>query len=187
VRQRLGRWVLRLLGWRTAGELPSHGTYVVIAAPHTSNWDLPLGLLAAAAFGVKISWLCKDALFKWPFSRLMCWLGGVPVHRDRSEAVVQQAAEALNAADSLILAITPEATRSPTPFWKSGFHHIATAAGVPIFPVYIDRPTRRIGAGPAIYPSGDVHRDMDVIRDFYAGKRGIRPGNAGAVRLREEN
>jgi 1-acyl-sn-glycerol-3-phosphate acyltransferase len=117
----------------------------------------------------------------------MRWLGGIPVHRDRSEGVVGQAAEALAAADSLILAITPEGTRSRTAFWKSGFYHIATAAGVPIFPVYIDRPTRHLGAGPAIYPSGDVHRDMDVIRDFYAGRRGIRPGNAGAVRLREEN
>jgi 1-acyl-sn-glycerol-3-phosphate acyltransferase len=187
VRQRLGRCLLRLVGWRIAGELPSHGTYVAIAAPHTSDWDLPLGLLAAAAFGVKISWLGKDALFRWPFGRLMRWLGGIPVHRDRSEGVVQQAAEALAAADSLVLAITPEGTRSPTAFWRSGFYHIATAAGVPIFPVYIDRPTRHIGAGPAIHPSGDLHRDMDLIRDFYAGRQGIRSANAGAIRLREEN
>lgn len=187
MRQCLGRLVLRLVGWRVVGELPSRGAYVVIGAPHTTNWDLPLGLAAAAAFGVKISWLGKDTLFRWPFGGLMRWLGGIPVCRERSGRVVEQAAEALAAAESLILVITPEGTRSRTSFWKSGFYHIATTAGVRIFPVYIDRSTRRIGAGPAISPSGDVRRDMDVIRDFYAGKQGLRPRNAGEVRLKEED
>jgi len=187
VRRRLGKWVLRLVGWQTAGELPSRGTFIVIGAPHTSNWDFPLGLVAAAAFGVKISWLGKDALFRWPLGGLMRWLGGIPVRRDRSEGAVQQAADAFAAAESLILVIAPEGTRSRALFWKSGFYHIATAARVPIFPVYIDGPTRRVGAGPAIHPTGDVRRDMDVIRDFYADTRGIRPGNAGVVKLREEN
>ena len=144
-------------------------------------------MTAAAAFGVKISWLGKGALFRWPFGGLMRWLSGIPVHRGRSEGVVGQAAEALAAVDSLTLVIAPEGTRSRTRFWKSGFYHIATAAAIPIFPVYIDRPTRCVGAGPAIYPTGDIRRYMDVIRAVYADKRGIRPGNAGLVALRDEN
>ena len=187
MRQRLGRWALRLFGWRIVGELPTTGTYVVIGAPHTSNWDFPLGLAAAAAFGVRISWLGKETLFRWPFGGLMRWLGGVPVRRGRSEGVVEQAVDALIAADSLILAITPEGTRGRTSFWMSGFYHIAAAAAVPIHLVCFDRPTRRVAAGPAIDPSGDVGRDMDLIRAFYAGTQGIRPDNAGVVRLREES
>ncbi len=186
MRQRLAGWVLRMAGWRIAGELPSRGKCVVIAAPHTSNWDFPLGLTAAAAFGIRVSWLGKDTVFRRPFGGIMRRLGGIPVHRDRSEGVVGQAVAAFAGADSLILAIAPEGTRSLTPFWKSGFYHIAVSAGVPIYPVYIDRTTRRVGAGPALHPTGNLRRDMDVLRSYYATARGIRPDNAGATALEHE-
>jgi 1-acyl-sn-glycerol-3-phosphate acyltransferase len=175
------------VGWRIEGELPSRGTFLITLAPHTSNWDFPLGLAASAAFGAKASWLGKESLFRWPLGGLLRRLGGIPVSRDKKEGVVEQVAEAFAAAETLILAITPEGTRSRTPYWRSGFYHLATAAGVRIFPAYIDRPTRRVGVGSAFYPTGNIGRDMNVIRDFYAGRQGIKPDNAGVVRLREED
>lgn len=176
----------RLVGWRVVGPLPLCETFPEIGAPHTSNWDLPLGLAAAAAFGVRISWLGKDALYRCPVGGLMRWLGGIPIHRDKREGVVEQAAETLASLGWLVLVITPEGTRSGTSYWRSGFYHIATATKVPIFPVYFDRSTRQVGAGPSIYLTGDVERDMNVLRDFYAERRGLRPEDAGEARLREE-
>ncbi len=187
MRRRFGKWTLRLVGWRTVGQLPPDPKFVIIGAPHTSNWDFPLALLAAAALGVKISWIGKDALFRWPFGGLMRRLGGIPVRRDSREGVVQRTAEAFAAATSLMLVVAPEGTRGRTPYWRSGFYHIAVAAGVPIVPAYIDRPTKQIGIGAPLFPTGEVRRDMEALRGFYAGKVGIRPDHAGDVRLREED
>jgi len=186
MRQRVGKGLLRLFGWRTVGDLPPGGGFVAIVAPHTSNWDFPLGLMVAASFGFKASWLGKDTLFRRPFGGLMRRLGGIPVQRQGGAGAVESAAAAFADDESLVLAIAPEGTRSPLPFWRSGFYHIAVAAAVPIYPVRIDRPSRTWAAGPAISPTGDIRRDMDEVRGFYAGMRGIKPDNAGVVALREE-
>lgn len=184
--QRLAVVALRLRGWRLSGELPTLRKYLIVFAPHTCNWDLLLGLLTKAGFGLKASWLAKEAIFRWPIAGLLRHFGGIPVRRDQNQGVVGQVIAAYAAADSLVIGLTPEGTRHPTPCWKSGFYHMALGAGVPIVPASIDRPTRRIAVGPPLQLSGDPHRDMEAIRRFYANVQGIHPENAGTVRLREE-
>jgi len=184
--RRLAVWALRARGWRLAGEAPPLAKYVIVFGPHTCNWDFPLAMLAAAGFGIRLRWLGKHTIFRWPVEGFLRRIGGIPVHRERHEGVVGQIAEAYAAADCLVIGMTPEGTRTPLPYWKSGFYHMAVAAGVPIVLASLDRPTRRITIGPAVVPSGDPARDMAAVRAFYAGARGIHPAKASLVRLREE-
>jgi len=186
VNQRLAVWALQRRGWRLVGEAPRLPKYLIVFGPHTCNWDFPLAMLAAAGFGIHLRWLGKHTIFRWPVAGFLRRLGGIPVHRERHEGVVEQVAAAFSAADTLVIGMTPEGTRTPLPYWRSGFYHMAQAAGVPIVPASLDRPSRQITIGRALLPSGDVPRDMDAIRAFFDGVRGIHPEKAGAIRLREE-
>jgi 1-acyl-sn-glycerol-3-phosphate acyltransferase len=158
----------------------------LIAAPHTSNWDLPYLLAFAVVFGVRVTWMGKHTLFRGPMGWIMRRLGGIPVRRDRSSDRVQQMARAIEAADSIALVVATEGTRSYTAHWKSGFYHIARTARVPIVLSYLDYARRRGGFGPALMPSGDISQDMEEIRTFYADKQGRYPDKMGEVRLKEE-
>jgi 1-acyl-sn-glycerol-3-phosphate acyltransferase len=166
--------VLRLVGWRVEGRLdPRAARCVVIAAPHTSNWDFPYTLLGAFALGMHIRWLGKASLFRAPFGGVMRWLGGIAVQRDRSTNLVAASVVALQAAPGpLQLVLAPEGTRSRAAQWKTGFHHIALGAGLPIQLSYLDWGGRRIGLGPLVDPSDDVDGDIARIRAFYAPFRG---------------
>jgi 1-acyl-sn-glycerol-3-phosphate acyltransferase len=186
MRRRLAIWVLRLRGWRLAGAAPPLRKYVVVLAPHTCNWDFPLAMLAASGYGIRLSWLGKHTIFRWPVARFLRGIGGIPVHRERHDGLVEQIAEAFAAADSLVIGMTPEGTRTATPYWKSGFYHMARRAGVPLVLASLDRPTRRITLGPVVILTGDPAKDMEPIRAFYAGARGIHPHKASTVRLLEE-
>jgi len=177
---------LRLTGWQSDGRTPAARKYVLIAAPHTSNWDLPYLLAFAVVFDVRVTWMGKHTLFRGPMGWVMRWLGGTPVRRDRSGDLVQQMADAIDAADSIALVVPAEGTRSYTPYWKSGFYHIARTAGVPIVLSYLDYTRRCGGFGPELLPSGDITEDMDDIRAFYEGKQGLYPEKMGEVRLKEE-
>lgn len=159
---------------------------VVIAAPHTSNWDFPLTLALARVSGVPIRWLGKHQMFRGPAGPIMRALGGVPVDRSAPGGLVASLAAEFARRDRLVLVVPAEGTRSRTEYWKSGFYRIAEAADVPILCCFVDRATRTGGLGPVIRPSGDLRADMDVIRAFYDGKVGIRPEYFGPVRLREE-
>ena len=184
--RRLAVVALRLRGWRLSGEPPDLRKYLIVFGPHTCNWDLLLGLLTKAGFGLKASWLAKEAIFRWPIAGLLRRLGGIPVRRNQREGLVGQVVAAYAAADSLIVGMTPEGTRSLTRYWKSGFYHIALGARIPIVLASIDRPTRCIALGPTLQLSGDPHRDMEAIRFYYANVQGIHPEKASPVRLREE-
>jgi 1-acyl-sn-glycerol-3-phosphate acyltransferase len=186
VKQRLAIWALRCRGWRLAGEAPRLPKYLVLFGPHTCNWDFPLAMLAIAGFGIRPQWLGKHTIFRWPVAGLLRRMGGIPVRRDSREGVVGQIAAAYGAADSLAIGMTPEGTRSPGRYWKSGFYHLARAAGVPVVLASIDEPTRRITIGPTLDLTGAVRADMDRIRAFYAPMRGIHPHKASVVRIREE-
>ena len=177
---------LELTGWEPAGAKPAVSRYVMIAAPHTSNWDLPYLLALAWIFDVKVSWMGKHTLFSWPMGWVMRRLGGIPIRRDRRGNMVQQMAAAFRERESLALVVPAEGTRSYVPYWKSGFYHIALAAEVPIVLGYLDFARKRGGFGPAIQPTGDVRRDMDQIRAFYADKVGKHQDQTGEVRLKEE-
>ena len=184
--KRLARLFLRLTGWEPEGAKPVERRFVLIAAPHTSNWDLAFLLALAQHFDVRISWMGKHTLFRPPLGALMRLVGGMPVVRHRKSDLVGQMAQAFEDRESLALVVPAEGTREYTAHWKSGFYHIARRAGVPIVMGYLDYARRRGGFGPALYPSGDMRADMDEIRDFYSDKTGRYPDQFGEVRLKEE-
>jgi len=187
LRTLIARTFLRLTGWKAVGKRIPDAKIVIAVAPHTSNWDLVYGLALARVLEAKISWLGKHTVFWWPLGPLLRSLGGIPVRRDHPEEVVNQIVRAFNEAETVSLAITPEATRRHTPYWKSGFYRIAVAAGVPIQLGFIDYSRKRGGLGPAITPSGDLRADMDEIRAFFADKVGHYPEKKGEIRLHEED
>jgi 1-acyl-sn-glycerol-3-phosphate acyltransferase len=186
MRKFLARAFLRATGWEPEGERPGAPRFVLIAAPHTSNWDLAYLLALAETYDLHVSWMGKHQIFRWPFGGLFRSLGGIPIRRheraDRVGAMAREFAER----DEFALVVPAEATRSWAPHWKSGFYHIARRANVPIVMGFLDYARRRGGFGPVFFPTGDVGKDMDVIRAFYADKTGKFPDQFGPVRLREE-
>ncbi len=170
-RSRLLGWIarlgLRLSDWRIEGELPALPKYVVIGAPHTSNWDFALMLTVALHFRPGFVWMGKHALFRWPLGGLMRRLGGIPIERSRAHGMVDSAIDAFAARDALVMVITPEGTRKQVRGWKTGFYHIACGAGVPVLLAYVDARNRIGGIGPVFHPSGDLDADMAQIRAFY--------------------
>ena len=183
----LARLLLALTGWKSQGERPAARRFVLIAAPHTSNWDLLYFLAFSAVFGVKPSFMAKHTLFRWPMGPVMRLLGGIPIRRYRRENVVDQMAETLRESEDLALTVPAEGTRSYSDHWKSGFYHIARKAEVPIVLSFLDYERKIGGFGPEIVPTGDIRADMKVIRDFYDGKKGRFPEKFSPVRLPEED
>ncbi|MEM6955168.1 MAG: lysophospholipid acyltransferase family protein [Myxococcota bacterium] len=185
-RRAAGLAFLRSIGWRLGGERPAPRKYVVIAAPHTSNWDFPITLGCLAAYDVDVKWVGKHTIFRGPMGPVMKRLGGVPVVRDRSTNFVAQMAGLFEEHDDFALTMATEGTRRRVDFWKSGFYHLARLANVPVVLGYLDYAKKEGGMGPAIELSGDVTADMDRVRAFYDGKVGCRPENFGPIRLRSE-
>lgn len=182
----LARWFLRVTGWKAEGEKPEAARFVLIAAPHTSNWDLAFLLAFAAVYDLRMSWMGKDALFRPPLGWLMRLTGGIPIVRHQRGDMVAQAARRLAGAEKLALVVPVEGTRGRVTHWKSGFYHIARTANVPIVLGFLDYPRRRGGFGPSIEATGNVSADMDKIRAFYADKVGRFSNQFGEVRLEEE-
>jgi 1-acyl-sn-glycerol-3-phosphate acyltransferase len=177
---------LRSTGWKAEGGMPAARRYVLIAAPHTSNWDLAYLLALSVVLGVKVSFMAKHSLFRGPMGWVMRRVGGIPVRRHRRENLVDQMVKVLNESDALCLTVPAEGTRSYVPHWKTGFYHIARKAEVPIVLGYLDYARKRGGFGPELIPTGDIREDMDEIRGFYADKVGKYPSQFGEVRLKEE-
>jgi 1-acyl-sn-glycerol-3-phosphate acyltransferase len=171
------RGFLRLTGWTVEGSLPVEARKcVLIAAPHTSNWDLPYTLMVAFVLQLNIYWMGKHSLFAFPFGPVMRWLGGIAVDRSRNTNLVSASAMALKAADGPVqLVVPPEGTRGRTTHWKTGFYYIALEAGVPIVLAYMDYARKVSGLGPVFVPTGDIDADMAEIKRFYAGVKGRRP------------
>src|SRR5437763_11128423 len=171
----IGRFFLGLFGWRVEGRFPDAAKAVVIASPHTSNWDMPLMLAIAWVLGVRPAWLGKRELFRPPFGWVMRRLGGVPVDRTVRQNIVQQAVDRFAAVDRVQLVIPPSGTRSRASHWRSGFYHIARGAGVPIVCAFLDYRRKVGGIGLVLQASGDVAGDMARIRAFYADITGKFP------------
>lgn len=182
----LAHWFLRRNGWRIEGERPEHDSFVLIAAPHTSNWDFPYLLAFATVFDIKIRWIGKHQLFYPPMGWIMRALGGVSVVRHKNLNVVSSLVEEFSRNKSLVLVVPVEGSRGYQEYWRSGFYHMARGAGVPIVPSYLDYGQKRGGFGPALQPSDDVVADMQFFRDFYAPMNGKFPDKFGPIRLREE-
>ncbi len=165
---------LKLAGWRIEGALPSEAhKSVLIAAPHTSNWDLPYTLMVAFALRLTPYWMGKHSLFKAPFGGLMRWLGGIPVDRSQANNLVEASAQAIREANGpLQLIVPPEGTRSKTRYWKTGFYYIAQSAQVPIVLAFMDYGRKRSGLGPVFVPTGDAAADLAAIQAFYKPFKG---------------
>ena len=172
----LARWVLRTAGWRLAGEIPDLSRAVLIAAPHSSWWDGVWGLLMKVAIGADVSFMAKRELFIGPLGWLLRKLGGIPIERSATHGLVEQMTDRLRGQPKLWVGIAPEGTRKRVERWKTGFWHIAHAAGVPIVPVYFHYPERTIGFGPVLQPGDDMKADLAALRAFYAPYRGRNRG-----------
>jgi len=177
-------WLLKLLGWNVQVDFPPAKKYVLIAAPHTSNWDFPLGILAQYALKLNIQWIGKHTLFRWPYGWFFRAIGGIPVYRHESLNLSQQLVARFAESDSMVLALAPEGTRKKTDHWKTGFYHIATAANVPITMAYLDFGRKRVGIGKSFIPSGDIDSDFEIIREYYQDIRGKHPQQASNIQIR---
>jgi len=182
----LGRIYLTCGGWRQIGEPPREAKCIIVAAPHTSGWDLPPLLGFAWVNGIKLSWMGKHTLFAGRWGWLLRWLGGIPIDRRSRNGVVAEMAAVFEGSDRLALAIPVEGTREYREYWKSGFYYIAKQTGVPIVLTVLDWSRKEGGFGPTIWPSDDLGADMDQVRAFYEGRRGKYDGQFSRVRLREE-
>jgi 1-acyl-sn-glycerol-3-phosphate acyltransferase len=164
----LCRWIFTRCGWRVAGVMPDVAKLVVIAAPHSSNWDVIWGLLVKVGLRLDVHFIGKREAFFWPLGPLLRNFGGIPIDRAAAHGMVGEMRRQFDAHERFWLAIAPEGTRKKVDKWKSGFWHIAREAGVPILPVYFHYPEKTVGFGPLLYPSDDVEGDMTRIRKFYA-------------------
>ena len=178
--------ILKIFGWQLDAKPPVEKKYILIGAPHTSNWDFPLGLLTFWTLDVKIYWVAKIQMFRGPLHYIFTALGGIPVNRAASHGFIDQVAKKIKQTEEMALAISPEGTRSKTKYWKSGFYYIAMAANVPICLGYINYKNKTLGLGSALYPSGDIEADMKIISDFYADIEGKRPENQGPIKIRSK-
>ena len=187
MRTLLSKIWLFLWRWKVTQAEPIPERCVMIAAPHSSNWDFPLTLAMARVEGIDIRWLGKAQMFNPVLGPFFRALGGISVKRSSANGLVGDLVAEFSRHDRLALVVPAEGTRSAVEYWKSGFYQIAVQSDVPIVCAYVDRSTRTGGFGPVIAPSGDVAADMDRIRAFYEGKIGLKPDRFSVPRLREED
>lgn len=184
----IGRAFLRLAGWQVDDNYPHDvKKLVIIAAPHTTNWDFPFTLAMAWKLHIPMQFFGKHTLFRFPFASLLRAVGGIPVNRDKKGNLVEALVDEFSEREELALVVPAEGTRARADYWKSGFYRIAEQANVPILPAYVDYVKKRGGFGELIYPSGDIRKDMDKVRAFYAATIEDVPANFTPPRLIEED
>ena len=171
----LALMIYRCSGWKTKGSRPELSKYVVIAAPHTSNWDFLYTVCLAFIYRLEPQMMMKADWFFWPLGSLLKWLGAIPIDRCKTNNVVAQSVAAFQRSERMILVVPPSGTRNKVTHWKTGFYYIAHGAGVPIVLGFLDYHQKVGGFGPSIRPSGDIERDMLDIRRFYADVTGKFP------------
>jgi len=173
----VGQAWLRAFGWTVIGDWPGVPKAVLVAAPHTSNWDGLHMLAGAAHYRIKLRWMGKASLARGPLGGLMMRAGLVPVERAEALDQVAQAARAIRAADDMILAVAPEGTRAFAEAWKTGFYHIAAEAGVPLIMAILDYGKRTITLTPPLDLTGDKDADIQAVKSVYAGVVPKKPEN----------
>lgn len=174
----ISKIILKVIRWRVVGSLPeSQQKYVLVVAPHTSNWDFFLFVLTVSVLRLKPSVLIKSTLFVGPLGWFLRYCGGIPVNRAQANSLVDYIAGIYAEREEFVLIITPEGTRSANPNWKRGFHHVATAAQVPILIVYVDSTIKTIGIEGLMEPSDDIEHDLRQLKTFFDTKSGLKPSN----------
>lgn len=183
----LGKTVMKLSGWKVTGSLPDSKKMIIIAAPHTSNWDFIFLLGAAYCFRLGINWLGKESMFPPVWGSFLKYLGGVSIDRSKSSNTVQTIADIIRDSTYFTMIIPPAGTRSKTDYWKSGFYQITLATQIPIVCGYLDYKKKVACLGLSFVPTGNLQDDMDRIRDFYRDINGKHPENTSRIRLKEED
>lgn len=178
---------LKLRGWKFIGALPDEKKFIIVGAPHTTNWDFVIYLAAISHWRFKPRYLGKHSLFEGPFGRLFRRWGGIPVDRRRPGGLIGQVGAEFAANDRLVLVIAPEGTRNAAPAWKSGFLTIASAVSAPIVPASVDFGRKEVTLGEPIVHDTDVDATMSALRSFYTGAVGRHPEGMGPIRVKEES
>jgi len=171
-------FLLKCIGWKVEGERPNLTKYVMIAAPHTSNWDFVIALAMVFVYRINIQIMMKDTWFFWPLGPIFRWLGAIPINRSKANNVVAQCIEDFKQREEKFLMVPPSGTRKKVLYWKTGFYHIARGAGVPIVMGFLDYRRKRGGIGPVFHPTGNIDRDMETIYAFYRDISGKYPGQS---------
>ena len=169
----LAKHGLRLSGWQVMGKLPDIPKFVIVGAPHTSNWDFVMFLALAFVLKGNLNYMGKKELFYPPYGWFFRWCGGVPVDRSKPQGLVEQTVQAIREADHFQLVITPEGTRSLVGKWKMGFYHIAKGADIPVATGYVDSHTKTCGIGPTFDLTENMEADVAEIKAFFKDKVGI--------------
>lgn len=170
----LAKIIMRLLGWRIEGKLPDIPKFVLIGAPHTSNWDFLLFLGVIFSLRANVHFMGKAELFRFPVGWFFRYCGGIPVDRKKSTGLVEQMVKVCNESKQFILTIAPEGTRHRVTEWKHGFYHIATTAGIPIVMALVDGKHKIVHIGQVFHPTGDIDADLEIIKGVFEGTTGIR-------------
>ncbi len=171
----LSKKILNWCGWQIIGQPPSINKYVIIVAPHTSNWDFFIFLLLKFHCRLKVNFIGKHTIFIGPIGWFLRKIGGIPVVRSENHNMVDSIAEAFEQNEAMIFALSPEGTRSLKDCWRSGFYFIALKAKVPLQLCFLDTATQTLGFGPLLELSGDQVTDLALLKNFYADKKGIKP------------
>lgn len=171
----LARRLLAVFGWRVEGDLPELSRFVLIVAPHTSNWDFPVCVLAMFAVGLQLSWLGKHTLFRFPIAGLLRWLGGEPIDRAATHGTVEVAIANFRSRPQWVLGLSPEGTRRRVAEWRTGFHRIAVGAQVPIVPVRLDYDAKVLGIGGPVWPTSDVAADVARLATCFSREMARHP------------
>lgn len=172
----ISSWLLKLFGWKITGRYPREIPKMVMAvAPHTSNWDFPIGLLVRSALKMDAQYVGKHTLFKPPFGWIFYSLGGIPVDRTRRTNFVEAVVDSFKEREHVHLVMAPEGTRSKVDKFKTGFYHIARLAQVPILLISFDWSTHDIHFGELFHPTGDEEKDMAYLWNYFAGFKGKNP------------
>jgi 1-acyl-sn-glycerol-3-phosphate acyltransferase len=167
--------ILRMVGWRVEGKLPDIPKYVLVGAPHTSNWDFVLFLGVVFHLKANVKFMGKAELFRNPFGWFFYWCGGIPVDRKKSQGLVEQMVGACEKSDEFILTITPEGTRHYVSEWKMGFYHIAKSAGIPVVMAIVDGKKKTMRVGQVFHLTEDMDADIKAIKGHFTGMVGINP------------
>lgn len=153
--------------------MPDLPKFIVIGAPHTSNWDFMLFLAVGFILRANLSFMGKAELFRQPFAFFFYWCGGIPVDRKKSTGLVEQVSKVIQQSEHFILALAPEGTRHKVREWKSGFYHIAKSANIPVVFAHVDGKRKVVGIGDTFTLTDNMEADMQHIQSYFAKFEGI--------------
>lgn len=172
---RYAKYMMKRNGWSIEGKLPDIPKFVLIGAPHTSNWDAILFLAVIFSLRANVHVMAKAEAFRFPVAWLFRYCGGIPVDRKKSTGMVDQMVRIFNESEKFILTIAPEGTRHQVVEWKRGFYYIAKGAGIPIVMAVVDGRHKTVRIGQVFHPTDDIEADMRTIQGYFAGASGIKP------------